>query len=434
MTKPNGMPLLSICIPTYNRADLLKYCLDNLRALDSTGIDYEVVVVNHASTDNTAEMLNNLIKEWPRLRFFSQAHQVSMIGQHISVLRMAKGEFLLTMADDDKLIAEKVAEYVRYMEAHPEVVVTYAPWLAYDDAVGKVLHGYFEVPQRITFKPGQGADLFHFITERGIYPEICMYRATIFRHMFSIPGGPLHNFMWLIEFLRHGDVVFQPDVFYLEVAVIKPEFPPITRVNVELATAYLDQARAGLEVMVMRIIQAAGGDIIAPEARQKVHEVLLNYLVTRLEVMFNRAYSLGDYLAASGLAQRIMLWRGPFRQDFAQVANTLLFGAGVQQIGWMLQSMSWKSELIIYDFTAEEPIETILRLKFKDIKIRYMDAAGIRALEDRQPYLLMVRNEKQKGLFTDCFLPGEIISLEEAIEFNKICPLTYSLEKQPAAA
>ena len=48
-------PLVSICIPTYNRANIIKKAIDS--ALSQTYKNIEVIVVDNASTDNTDEIV-----------------------------------------------------------------------------------------------------------------------------------------------------------------------------------------------------------------------------------------------------------------------------------------------------------------------------------------------------------------------------------------
>jgi len=394
-------PQLSICIPTYNRAEILKYCLENLRALDTHGIDYEIVVLNHASTDGTAAMLANAQETWPNLRVYHQTKQVSLAGQCVASLRLARGELSFIMADDDKLIIDPFVACVRHMLAHPTLVATYAPWYAYDDAQEKVLHGYFEVPTPTEFNAGQGFDMFKFMASRVMYPEIVVFRrAALEQVMFTHDGGAAHSPLWMLELLKLGTVRIQPEVFYLEVAVLKPQFTRPSRMNLDMTLTYLDNTRASLEIMAMRIIQSTGGDVLSQDSRLGIHEILLSYLLPRLEVSFNRAMAAGNYLVASELAQRIMLWCGPFGQNFPQLVQQSLFCAGMQQIGWLLDSMSWKEELAVYDFHPNEPVEAIIRQRFPEMRIRLLDEAAIRAL-DPDKTLLMVRHTKQKALFAD---------------------------------
>ncbi|NCC37176.1 MAG: glycosyltransferase, partial [Chloroflexia bacterium] len=61
-------PLLSICIPTYNRADLLEYCLEGLREFERYDVPFEVVVSDNASEDRTLEVLHAHSAKMPYLK------------------------------------------------------------------------------------------------------------------------------------------------------------------------------------------------------------------------------------------------------------------------------------------------------------------------------------------------------------------------------
>ena len=55
VTSPQRLPLVSVVIPAYNEKDYLRPCLDSIKNQDYAG-EYEVIVVDNASTDNTAQI------------------------------------------------------------------------------------------------------------------------------------------------------------------------------------------------------------------------------------------------------------------------------------------------------------------------------------------------------------------------------------------
>ena len=65
-------PLLSLCLATYNRARYLdRYLTHHLGGLDAAGIDYELVVSDNCSTDETPQILARYAAEHPRMRVSS---------------------------------------------------------------------------------------------------------------------------------------------------------------------------------------------------------------------------------------------------------------------------------------------------------------------------------------------------------------------------
>ncbi len=65
MQKTN-QPLLSICIPTFNRAEILRETLAHLAETLDTSI--EIVVSNNCSGDHTVDVLEDFKKKWERFR------------------------------------------------------------------------------------------------------------------------------------------------------------------------------------------------------------------------------------------------------------------------------------------------------------------------------------------------------------------------------
>lgn len=69
MSQAAQSPLLSIAIPTYNRASVLTLCLDTILAqADPFGEEIEILVSNNASTDQTAAIIQDYVKHYPRLK------------------------------------------------------------------------------------------------------------------------------------------------------------------------------------------------------------------------------------------------------------------------------------------------------------------------------------------------------------------------------
>ena len=60
-------PKLSIIVPTYNRANYLKECLDSI--INQNYPNIEVIVTDDNSTDNTKEVVKEYIQKYPFIKF-----------------------------------------------------------------------------------------------------------------------------------------------------------------------------------------------------------------------------------------------------------------------------------------------------------------------------------------------------------------------------
>ena len=95
---------ISVVIPTYNRILILRKCLDSLenQILNDEIHNYEIVVVDDGSTDNTVFWLRNNIDTYPHLRLFEQSHGGPALGRNLGVEK-SKGD-LIVFIDSDLVV------------------------------------------------------------------------------------------------------------------------------------------------------------------------------------------------------------------------------------------------------------------------------------------------------------------------------------------
>jgi glycosyltransferase involved in cell wall biosynthesis len=91
------MAKITVCIPTYNRAAYLREAIHSVLA--QTFGDFELLVSDNASTDNTAEVVAGFGD--PRVRYHRQPQNVGIGENHRSVTALAQGEFVAVLSDDD---------------------------------------------------------------------------------------------------------------------------------------------------------------------------------------------------------------------------------------------------------------------------------------------------------------------------------------------
>ncbi len=113
-------PLLSICIPTLNRADLLEDALVSLRPEVASFADHvEVVVSDNGSCDATGEILRRH-GDW--VRWGRNDHTTGFAANLIRVTcDLAKGRFVWLMGDDDLVIRGAVGRILRSLERNPDI-------------------------------------------------------------------------------------------------------------------------------------------------------------------------------------------------------------------------------------------------------------------------------------------------------------------------
>jgi glycosyltransferase involved in cell wall biosynthesis len=114
---------ISITIPTYNRAYLLKKCLDSIIPQFYECSDYEIIVCNNASTDDTDNMLADITKKYPFVRYFSNSVNLGFDGNVVRCMEVATGEYIFLLSDDDYVLPgtlKRIKDAIS--ESHPTMI------------------------------------------------------------------------------------------------------------------------------------------------------------------------------------------------------------------------------------------------------------------------------------------------------------------------
>ena len=101
-------PKVSLCVPTFNRAAQLQLMLSRLlEAIDGHPLRdrFEILVSDNHSTDNTADVVQRLLAQFPKIGsgFQRQPANAGFAGNFAAVARMATSHCFVIIADDDEL-------------------------------------------------------------------------------------------------------------------------------------------------------------------------------------------------------------------------------------------------------------------------------------------------------------------------------------------
>jgi glycosyltransferase involved in cell wall biosynthesis len=113
----SDQPFFSVVIPTYNRGGLILRTLKTVFA--QTYPHYEVIVVDDASTDNTIEILEPLIKA-DKIRYFRHEQNYERAWARNTGMENARGDFLTFLDSDDLMYPSNLADAADYVRGNPE--------------------------------------------------------------------------------------------------------------------------------------------------------------------------------------------------------------------------------------------------------------------------------------------------------------------------
>lgn len=112
---------ISICIPTYNRANHLANCLQSIisNRLRSE-IDFEVCVSDNHSADNTEDVVRQARQKLP-IKYRKNSSNIGIPKNFLNVVDMAEGEFVWLIGDDDLLMPSALVDLDCLLKGNADV-------------------------------------------------------------------------------------------------------------------------------------------------------------------------------------------------------------------------------------------------------------------------------------------------------------------------
>lgn len=135
LPKVESKPRVSVVMPVYNEERYLALALDSI--LCQTFEDFELIVIDDASTDGTASILAEYQARDPRIRVLTNAENRGVAANLNVGLRLARGELIARMDGDDICLPERLRAQVEFLDAHPDHVLVGAACRTID-AEGRV--------------------------------------------------------------------------------------------------------------------------------------------------------------------------------------------------------------------------------------------------------------------------------------------------------
>ncbi|MBX3237019.1 MAG: glycosyltransferase family 2 protein [Nitrospiraceae bacterium] len=164
-------PLVSVVIPTHNRAKLLKRAIESVLAQEGCGclFDIEIIVVDDCSSDNTGEVA----RRYPSVQYVRLLTNRGASGARNEGIRRAAGKYIALLDDDDEFLTLKLQVQVPLLEANPQVGALY----------GQSVVTGSDVPLLLWPESGPSGDVFEaFVTQTDdfLHPPTWLIRRECF--------------------------------------------------------------------------------------------------------------------------------------------------------------------------------------------------------------------------------------------------------------
>ncbi|MBW8010755.1 MAG: glycosyltransferase [Chloroflexi bacterium] len=290
------MPRLSIVIPTYNRGHYIFECLQSI--WDQGYQDYEILVVDDGSTDNTLEILQPLIEN-KKVKLLHQTKSGAAAARNKGVIN-ATGELIAFLDSDDIFYPSKLKKQAEYMDQHPSVMILHSNFNKFDD-----------------FGNDLGTKYTSFFSGH-IYPEILLYWEMLMATSCVIVRADLFNEIGLFDedltsaedldlwarIARKYPIHHMPEI--LAGIRVHPQNISVDKSKMaERHLKYLHKAakedpnlgEAFEKKMYSRLFMYSGFNMLG-EGTQKEMQIVRKFMVTSLKYWPRQLKSLLGYLAS----------------------------------------------------------------------------------------------------------------------------------------
>ncbi|MBD2167288.1 glycosyltransferase family 2 protein [Calothrix membranacea FACHB-236] len=111
------MAKISVCIPTYNRVNLLPYAIESV--IKQSYQDFELIVCDDGSRDGTPELMSQYTDN--RIKYIRHQQNIGKSNNMRSGFNAASGDYFIKFDDDDRLTPDFLARTVAIFEQNPNI-------------------------------------------------------------------------------------------------------------------------------------------------------------------------------------------------------------------------------------------------------------------------------------------------------------------------
>jgi glycosyltransferase involved in cell wall biosynthesis len=141
---PSRNPRVSVCVPTFNRAELVKQSIESV--LRQSFEDFELIVSDNASTDGTEQVVRSFGDE--RIVYVRNPQNVGILRNWNRCLAHSKGEFITFLPDDDLMMPENVAAKVTVLASDQNLGMVHSKYHIIDRQGQIIKHNTNYGPER----------------------------------------------------------------------------------------------------------------------------------------------------------------------------------------------------------------------------------------------------------------------------------------------
>jgi hypothetical protein len=406
-------PVLSICMPTRNRAAYLEPNLAELTAPNRFAFPIEIVIGDNGSVDDTARIVAAQIAAGAPIRYIRHPRDLGFQANLFAIFRAAVGEFAIYLADDDRLAPSALAETIADLQRRPEIVALYGPLADYDPTTDTVKGQTFILPEPVEYGPRDRIALLRMLLERNIIPEVPIVRSRVLGASLFRSTHIYWAYTLLDRLLEAGAVRFTNMPYY---RAITQHWPGETRSTVAARWGLSDweACRRGLDYFLWRARSVSPP--LAPDEEAALAGQLAavnGYFLSN--AMYGR-YINNDHVAATEVGMLAVAAGHGLHPQVKEVSRLM---AASDLLLEVLDASDGLARVALYGFQSPQAITTLLRTRRADLPVDVVEDP--RSGDFRDAHLIVaVDRQRREDLLDAGFRQGRVIDFDRLLGFVTI--------------
>lgn len=167
----NRKPLVSVIMPVYNAGEFLVEAIESI--LTQTVKDFEFLIIEDHSTDNSWEIIRKYQKKDKRIKAFRNKSRIGLVKSLNFLIPKTRGQYIARMDADDISLPARFARQIEYLETHSDIIACGGQEFIIDEKGNIIAEKYFPTDSKECYNK-----LMNLMV---IQPPLLMARGSIFR-------------------------------------------------------------------------------------------------------------------------------------------------------------------------------------------------------------------------------------------------------------
>lgn len=253
MSDPGRMPTVGIGMPVHNGAQFLAGAIESI--LQQTLQDFELVILDNASTDSTRAIAESYASRDPRIRYLRNEHNIGVNPNYCRVFRLSRGRYFKWASSNDLLDRTYLEKCVSALDRDPDLVLCFSGTALFSDRVEAA------IPYQDTVNAVESDAVARFddvLATIGLNSAMNgVIRADTLRRTALIPDYSSSDVLLVAELALHGKIRQLGETLFFR--RMTPESATTLKTRAELMRTHFVARRFGTYLPEIRQIGAYFG-------------------------------------------------------------------------------------------------------------------------------------------------------------------------------